>query len=267
MQECLDNFAAWADYWQLQVAENKCCVLTLGSQIPPSYTIKHVNLVNVSEYRDLGVLVEKNCLYRQHISTVCHKAYRTINVIFRCFHTANQYALLRAYRSHVLPLLEYCSTVWNPFIYSGHYLGMTDQLENVQRLFTRRLYSRCQLDCNHGYIERLDYLKLDSLELRRIHRDLIMVYKILHGIVYTPNNNVLLPLIGAPGTVVSTRGHKYKIKSMSFRLDIKKNHFCNRVVNIWNGLPDSTASSSSSLRFKQALRSIDLSHAVKLNRF
>ena len=91
---------------------------------------------------------------------------------------------------------------------------MTDQLENVQRLFTRRLYFRCQLHCNHSYIERLDYLKLDSLELRRIHRDLIMVYKILHGIVYTPNNNVLLLGVG-----VSTRGHKYKIKPMSFRLD------------------------------------------------
>ena len=107
-------------------------------------------------------------------------------------------------------------------------------------LFTRRLYFRSQLDCNHGYIERLDYFKLDSLELRRIHRDLIMVYKILHGIVYTSNNNVLLPLIGAPGTGVSTRGHEYKIKPMSLiRLDINKNHFCNRVVNIWNGLPDS----------------------------
>ena len=124
--------------------------------------------------------------------------------------------------------------MWNPFIYSRHYLGMTVQLENVQRLFTRRLYSHCQLDCNHGYIERLDYIKLDSHELRRIHRNLIMVYKILHGIVYTPNNNVLLPLKGSPGTGVSTRGHKYKIKPMSFRLDINKNHFCNRVVNIWN---------------------------------
>ncbi len=68
-------------------------------------------------------------------------------------------------------MLEYCSTVWNPYIPARHYLGMTDQVEKVQRYFTRRVYQRCQLDCNHSYLQRLTCLKVESLELRRIYLD------------------------------------------------------------------------------------------------
>ena len=54
---------------------------------------------------------------------------------------------------------------------------------------------------------------------------IILIYKILHGIVYTPNSNVLLPLIGAPGTGVSTRGHKYKIKPCHLDFILKRTIF------------------------------------------
>ena len=62
-------------------------------------------------------------------------------------------------------MLEYCSTVWNHYIPARHYLGMTEQVEKVQRYFTRRVYQRCQLDCNYSYLQRLIYLKIESLEL------------------------------------------------------------------------------------------------------
>ena len=122
-------------------------------------------------------------LFKQHISHICRKAYCSINVIFRCFHTANIAALIISYKSFVRPMLEYCSTVWNPYIPARHYLGMTDQVEKVQRYFTRRVYQRCQLDCKHSYLQRLAYLEIESLELRRIYLDLVMVHKIVRGLI------------------------------------------------------------------------------------
>ena len=96
----------WTDRWQLQVAEHKCFVLTIGNITPTAYHLKGVQLLNVNEYRDLGVIVDDKCLFKQHISSICCKAYGTINVIFRCFHTANIDALIKAYKSFVHPVLE-----------------------------------------------------------------------------------------------------------------------------------------------------------------
>ena len=190
MQECLKKFVVWADRRQLQAAEHKCCVLTIGNIIPTTYHLKRVQLLHVNEYLDLGVIVDDKCLFKQHISSICRKAYITINVIVRCFLTANIDVHIKTHKSFVRQVLEYFSTVVeiNVFIYltslhTMHYLGITDQLENMQRLFTRWVYYRCQLDTNHGYIQRLEYLKLESLELLRIYNDLVIVYNILHGYV------------------------------------------------------------------------------------
>jgi len=51
-------------------------------------------------------------------------------------------------------------------------------IEQVQRRFTKRL--RC-LD-GVAYTDRLQRLNLPSLELRRLHLDLVFCYKIVFGI-------------------------------------------------------------------------------------
>ena len=75
MQESLNQFMEWADRWQLKIAEHKCCVLTHGTNIPPTYNLNGVQLLNVKEFRDLGIIVDADCLFKQHISHICRKAY------------------------------------------------------------------------------------------------------------------------------------------------------------------------------------------------
>ena len=157
----------------------------------------------------------------------------------------------------VRPLLEYCSTVWNPFIHAKYYLGMTDELENIQRYFTRRLYYRCRLDCNHDYMARINHLQLESLELRRIYNDMTMVFKIVHKFTDLNDSNLLIMC----NTTHNTRGHAFKLKTRSFRLDIARNQFCNRVVPLWNSLPAHVVNKPSPKLFKAALRNIDFTHA------
>ena len=102
------------------------------------------DILTASSY--LPKIVDNHCLFKQHVSYICKKAHCSTNVLFRCFHTANTAALIRGYKSFIRPVLEYCSTVWNPYIHARHFIGMTDQLENVQRYFTRRVYYRCKLE-------------------------------------------------------------------------------------------------------------------------
>ena len=63
MQERLKQFMEWADRWKLKIAEHKCCVLTHGSDILPTYNLNGVQLLNVKEFRDLGIIVDADCLF------------------------------------------------------------------------------------------------------------------------------------------------------------------------------------------------------------
>ena len=263
MQEHLNEFMRWAAKWQLQIAEHKCCVLSHGNVTQPIYYMHTVQLPNVNECRDLGVFVDSHCNFKHHISHICCKAYTSINIIFRCFDTAHVPALIIAYKSFVRPILEYCSTVWNPYIPNRHYLGLTDQIERVQRYFTRRVYYRCKLDCSHDYLQRLKFLNLESLELRRIYNDLIMVYKIVHGLVNINANEIIH--IKTSTSTISTRGHRFKLQTSQCKLDVAKNQFCNRVVCNWHTLPDSSVATDTIVHFKKALRTVHFEAALTFN--
>ena len=141
---------------------------------------------------------------------------------------------------------------------------MTDELENIQRYFTRRLYYRCRLDCNHDYLERINHLQLESLELRRIYNDMTMVFKIVHKFINLNESDLMC---NTTHNSVTTRGHAFKLKTRrSFRLDVARNHFCNRVVPLWNSLPSHVVNKRSPILFKADLRNIDFTRAVKFTR-
>jgi len=75
----------------------------------------------------------------------------------------------------VRPLLEYASCVWSPYL-----LKHIKCIESVQKRFTKRLFSISHF----GYVDRLKAVGLESLELRRLHHDLLCTYipyKVLFG--------------------------------------------------------------------------------------
>ena len=82
-------------------------VLTIGNNTLTTYHLKGVQLLNANIYRDLGMLVGDHCLFKQHILSICCKAYNSIiNVIFCCFHSATLMLSLR----HINHLSALC---WN----------------------------------------------------------------------------------------------------------------------------------------------------------
>ena len=60
--------------------------------------------------------------------------------------------------------------------------------------------------------------------------------------------------------------HTFKLKRKAFRLDVARNHFCNRVVSVWNGLPEHVVTAASLTLFKKYLRTIDFSSYIKFDR-
>ncbi len=185
----------------------------------------------------------------QHTSNIVRKSYYSMSVFFKCFLSNNLSALTTGYLSFVRPILEYSCTVWSPTLHHRSLLACLtsiDRLESVQRFFTRKLFRRCKL-LDICYTDRLKFLKLEPLELRRLKLGLTMVFKILNGLV-SVDLKYLFEL--HPRT---SRGHSFKLKYPRFSRDARQNCFVVSIVPIWNGLPNSVVASRNLRCFKRNL--------------
>ena len=69
--------------------------------------------------------------------------YRVMSALKRIQKTHLFWLLLNAYKMYCRPILEYASIIWSPFSKVSKFRSLIDQIERVQRLFTRQLITRC----------------------------------------------------------------------------------------------------------------------------
>ena len=209
--------------------------------------------------KDLGVIITSDLKPSIHCCNLVKKCYRLINMFFRCFLNCDCDMYLKCYSCYVRPILEYSSQVWSP-----SYLMDIDKLEKVQRYFTRRLFARLNYE-NRSYLERLTFLKLEPLELRRLRFDLIMAFKCLKNEVNLCENVFLL------STNNLTRGHSMKLSKPKFKTNVLKHSFFVRSIDPLNSLPSSLIdeiflNACSCKKFKNLLEKIDLNCFLKFDR-
>ena len=239
----------WMEINQLKVALEKCSVLHLGgSNMQRPLVIENSLVPSVDTIRDIGVFMSHDLKFSVHSSYVAHKAFTISNLFFRVFRCRDRGFLNQFYKTYIRPLVESATSVWNPYLIKD-----IDLVEKVQRKFTKRFPGLFKL----SYKERRDVLDLDTLELRRLHRDLTQCYNIIHGNVdlnyndfFELNNNHL-------------RGHSQKLVVRRARLNCRKYSFSNRVVPTWNSLPQEVIDSSSVHVFKNKLRSVNFDQFLR----
>ena len=247
LQDAINKIYDWSITWQLRLASDKCqhCHISLSRISQPSdYFVSDFKLPIVSIARDLGVLIDSRLTFRDHIKSVVSRGHLRAMQIWRCFLCKDTDILIKAFTTYVRPLLEYCSPVWSPTS-----VGLVNDLESVQRRFTKRLPGFKLI----SYDDRCARLGIDRLELRRLRADLILCYKILHGLVLLSSDDFFTIVCNR-----ATRGHSYKLFLPESRVDCRKRFFAVRIVRVWNSLPDDVVSADSLPLFVGRLRSVDL---------
>ena len=149
----------------------------------------------------------------------------------------------------VRPQVEYATQVWSP-----HMKGDSDKIERLQRRATK-LVPHLH---NKTYEERLRFLKLPTLEFRRLRADLIFLYKHTHNFIKLDtdthctkckhNTNMLQPSLS-----VTHRGNskKYQVKHHT---GVRDRFFTTRVIPTWNKLQEDTVNAISVNAFKSRLQ-------------
>ena len=117
--------------------------------------------------------------------------------------------------------------------------------EKVQKYYTNRISSISNL----SYKQRLQCLKLESLELRRLYFYMRMVYKIIHGLIDVAFDDLFT---FSPNR--STRGHAYCFKSNRY---VPSHFFSQRCITAWNSLSNDVVSSPSLSVFNSRLYNVN----------
>ena len=189
----------------------------------------------------LGLLITNNLTWSAHINSICSHAKKILGLIYRRFYSsANQDTLRQLYISLVRPHLEYACPVWDP-----HLVKDKKTLEDVQK-FGCRLAAH---QWDSGYQELLDLFELQSLEQRRLHLKLGLMFKIIHRLCYFPS-------IPARRSNISNlrASHSFQLDPPFARTNAYKFSFFPHTMAVWNSLNNDCVTSTSYSTFMKQLR-------------
>ncbi len=244
LQSDIDAIIKWSNENHLSLASHKCFALHLGfGEINYySYYINGCLIKNKDVIKDLGVFIDSRLDFKSHINSIVQRASVMSSSLFRSFRCRNRAFLVRLFNVFVRPLLEYACPVWSP-----HSFQLIDQIESVQRRFTKQLPGLA----NVSYSQRLSILKIDSLQLRRIVFDLVVLYKIIYGLI------VLYAADFITYHNLNTRGHTLKLLKIRSNSNLCLYSFPNRIISLWISLSSDTVYATSVNSFKARLLSTD----------
>ena len=108
------------------------------SDIPLAVTEQHLYL---------GVKLHYKLSWKPHIDYICNKANKTIGFLKCNLHHCPKHLCELAYKQFVIPVLEYCLPIWDPY-----HQSYIDQIEMVQhraaRFVTGKPWRRDQREHN-----------------------------------------------------------------------------------------------------------------------
>ena len=230
----LDN---WSSSWQVKFNIQKCKVLHLGKKSPRNFYLVFdkdnkclSSIKDISEQPDLGIQMDESLKLEKQTSNVGKKANGVLASTRRTFKYINKDSFPILYKSLVRPHLEYCSSIWSPYMVKD--IKLT---ESVQRRATKSVPTLSLLP----YEERLKLLDIPTLKHRSREGDMIIAYKMLNDLIDLDRESFFQM------SNSYTRGHSKKLYKPFSSLKIQSQFFSQRVIDEWNSFPNSVVCSVS----------------------
>ena len=136
-----------------------------------TFTIDGNKIECESEVKLLGVTIDFQLNFNEHVSNICKKASRQLNVLKRIGTHLTKLGKLTIYYSFIMSNFNYCPLVW-------HFCGETNnkKIEKIQERALRFIYN----EYTSSYEDLLCKSKLPSLKVRRLRTFALEVFKIVN---------------------------------------------------------------------------------------
>ena len=250
LNEDLVILAEWLHEHKLTLNVSKSKFILIGGPKKLSYfsevalSINDRRLDRVNSYKYLGVIINENLTWTDHIENLRSKVLQRLGLLRRIKYFLPRDIRELLVKSTIIPLLDYADVTW------GDKANLT-LMKKVQVL--QNLAAKFVLDMprHSSATEALHQLGWDNLmERRRLHR-LILFFKALNGLIDWDFN--LYSFKGIHN--YNTRGRNDICRPKSCR-SWGQNRFINQAAHEWNILPDKAKSTFDILTFKRLIRSI-----------
>ena len=217
LQEDLNTLCQWSQTWQMLFNPNKCTVLHFGyNNLNYDYQMDGVNIKEVEEQKDLGIILHKSLKPSQQCIAAAKKGNKILGMIKRNIHNKSLKILKALYRQLVRPHLEYAIQAWRPWMKKDISL-----LEKVQRRATKMVRGFEGLT----YEQRLRRWHLLPLERRQERGDVIQSFRMIKEIDKVQHPFQMLEQRHG------TRGHSLKLQQQFSQLDIRKLFFLKEQIS------------------------------------
>jgi hypothetical protein len=268
MQEDLCALDKWVQTNRMGLNVSKCKVLSFcrsRSNDILEYNVGGGKLEKVDSYKYLGVVFRKDLGWGEQVGRVSKKGINSLNFVMRQLKGVSNKIREKAYLSLVRPIVEYASSVWDPYR-----TGETKDVEKVQRLAARRVTGRMsrwryiqnykgellkELDSPSEMVSELGW---ETLAARRKTDRLCNYFRVMQG------NDGWRELNGKVDVDSVMRGfrgeHKRKVVLKGSKKDVGQFSFLNRTGRDWNSVDAKVfdVSDSSVHKFRNKLRDVQL---------
>jgi hypothetical protein len=183
IQRDMSQIENWSLENSLDFNTSKCKYMVISRKRNPTIPafpllLNDTPVERVECFKYLGLLLSSDLSWTMHTDSVCKKAKKILGLLYRRYYSyVDGDALRQMYISLVRPHLEYGCVIWDPHTISG-----TKSLESVQ-YFACKMATKCW---DSSYEHLLELMDLPTLEQRRVHLKLGLMYKIIYNLCYFP---------------------------------------------------------------------------------
>ena len=250
-QSDLDTLSTWTRRWQMEFNVSKCKILQVSTCYTKSlfsYQMCGTPLEIVEQHNYLGICLHHRLSWQPYIDSICNKANRLLGFLHRNLRHCPNKLKECAYKQMILPILEYCSPIWDPYQQRSIH-----KIEMIQHRAARFVLNQPWNRHHRGSIsEMLQSLKWPSLQARRKQARLIFLFKILNGLICIPNQSLPSPF---RNTTTRSR-HPNKLQQLYTRTDIYHYSFLPRTIPDWNNLRIDNINELDLIQFKDFVMNI-----------